>query len=163
MAAEFNAEPHVFGLDVTFDELGSRFLALRKVQWVNKGEEPDESKAKIELRKWMVDKEGAERANKGFSFLTEEGPHELARVLVHEGFGRTKDILNEIRVRDDFVEAVKTLNEDEESTEGEYFDIRSLIADEKDDSDVEDKANGFVDDFMNLPDGTYGNIEIKHF
>ena len=156
MAAEFNAEPHVFDLDVTFDELGSRFLALRKIQWVKKGEEPDESKAKIELRKWMVDKDGSERANKGFSFLTEEGPHELARVLVHEGFGRTKDILKEIRERDDFVESVKTLNEDEESTDGEYFDIRSLIS--EDDTEVD-----AVDKIMDLPDGTYGGIEVKHF
>ena len=151
--ADFNAEQHVFGLDVTFDELGSRFLALRKAQWVNKGDQPDESKAKLELRKYLVDKEGNERAGKGFSFLTENGPHELTRVLIHEGYGRTKEILNELRTRDDFVEAAKNLNESEDSTEGEYFDIRSLIADEEDEED----------DFMNLPEGTYGDVEVKHF
>ena len=156
MAAEFNAEPHVFGLDVTFDELGSRFLALRKVQWVNKGEQPDESKAKIELRKWMVDKEGAERANKGFSFLTEEGPHELAKVLVHEGFGRTKDLLLELRERPDFIEAAKHLNESEESTDGEYFDIRSLIEDGDSEGDI-------VDKLMDLPEGDYDGIKVYHF
>lgn len=154
--ADFNAEQHVFGLDVTFDELGSRFLALRKAQWVNKGDEPDESKAKLELRKYVVDKEGNERANKGFSFLTDEGPHELARVLIHEGYGHTKDILNELKTREDFLEAAKTLNENEDSTEGEYFDIRSLITD--DDTEID-----AIDKLMDLPDGTYDGVEIKHF
>lgn len=154
--ADFNAEPHVFDLDVTFDELGSRFLALRRVQWVNKGEEPDISKAKLELRKWLVDKEGNERANKGFSFLTDEGPHELAKVLIHEGYGRTKDILNELRSRDDFIEAAKTINDSEESTEGEYFDIRSLIAD--DDTEVD-----MIDKIMDLPEGDYNGVKVVHF
>ena len=154
--ADFDAKPHVFGLDVTFDERGSSFLALRKVQWVKSGDEPDESKAKLELRKWMVDKEGVERANKGFSFLTEDGPHELARVLVHEGFGKTKEILSELRTRDDFVEAVNHINENEDSTEGEYFDIRSLIM--EDDTEVD-----ALDKIMNLPEGNYDGIEVKHF
>ena len=50
MAAEFDASQHVFDLDITFDELGSRFLALRKVQWVKNGNQPDESKAKLDRR-----------------------------------------------------------------------------------------------------------------
>jgi hypothetical protein len=156
--AEFTAEQHIFGLDVTFDEAGSRFLAMRKVQWIDKakGEEPDESKAKLELRKYIIDKEGNEKANKGFSFLTEDGPHELARVLVHEGYGKTKEILNELKVRSDFIDAAKTLNDNEDSTEGEYFDIRSLIAD----SDNEVEA---IDKIMDLPDGNYDGVEVKHF
>jgi hypothetical protein len=156
--AEFTAEQHIFGLDVTFDEAGSRFLAMRKVQWVDKakGEEPDESKAKLELRKYIIDKDGNEKANKGFSFLTEEGPHELARVLVHEGYGKTKEILNELKVRPDFIDAAKTLNDNEDSTEGEYFDIRSLIADN--DNEVE-----AIDKIMDLPEGNYDGIEVKHF
>ena len=156
--AEFTAEQHIFGLDVTFDEAGSRFLAMRKVQWVDKakGEEPDESKAKLELRKYIIDKDGNEKANKGFSFLTEEGPHELARVLVHEGYGKTKEILNELRVRSDFVDAAKTLNDNEDSTEGEYFDIRSLITDNDNEADV-------VDKIMDLPEGNYDGVEVKHF
>ena len=156
--AEFTAEQHIFGLDVTFDEAGSRFLAMRKVQWVDKakGEEPDESKAKLELRKYIIDKDGNEKANKGFSFLTEEGPHELARVLVHEGYGKTKEILNELRVRSDFVDAAKTLNDNEDSTEGEYFDIRSLITDNDNEADM-------VDKIMDLPEGNYDGVEVKHF
>lgn len=151
MAGDFDRERHIFDLDVTFDELGSKFLALRKIQWVKKGEEPDESKAKLELRKWIVDKEGAEIASKGFAFLTEEGPHELTRVMVKEGFGRTKDILLELKNRDDFIDAAKHLNESEDSTDGEYFDIRSLIEEDP------------LDQLMNLPDGEYDGIEIKHF
>ena len=79
----------------------------------------------------------------------------MTKVLVREGFGKTKDLLIELRQRDDFVEAAKTINENEDSTEGEYFDIRSLISD--------DNETDSIEDFMNLPDGTYGGVEIKHF
>ena len=125
----FNARPHKFDLDVTVDEKGSTFIALRKIQWVKEGEEPDESRAKIELRKWRVQPDGSERADKGFSFLTPEGPHELARVLVHEGYGDTKDILKELRSRNDFKESVEHINDEEPVGEGEYFDMRSLMED----------------------------------
>ena len=128
MTADFNMHPVKFGeLDAIVDEKGSQFIALRRIQWVKEGEEPDETKAKYELRKWMVDAEGKEKANKGVSFLTEEGPHELAKVLVHEGFGHTKDILKELRVRDDFKESVSHINEEEDVGEGEYFDMRQLL------------------------------------
>ena len=123
----FNARPYKFDLDTTVDEKGSTFIALRKIQWVREGEEPDETRAKIELRKWRVQPDGSERPDKGFSFLTPEGPHELARVLVHEGYGDTKDILKELRSRDDFKESVEHINDEEPVGEGEYFDMRSLM------------------------------------
>ena len=65
-------------------------------------------------------------ADKGFSFLTEEGPHELTKVLLEEGYGHTKDVLNIIRTRDDFEESVNTLY-DELPTDGEYFDPRKAL------------------------------------
>ena len=150
---DFNAYPQKFGLDVTFDEKGSQFLALRKVQWVKSGEEPDESKAKLELRKWIIDKDGTEKANKGFSFLTDEGPHELAKALVHEGFGHTKDILNELRTRDDFKDTVEHFNDNEDESDESYFDIRSLL---------EDTAN-IMDNIHDIPEGEYDGVTITHF
>lgn len=122
-------KPVKFGnIDVTFDERGSSFLALRRIQWCKEGETPDEEKSKLELRKWMVDKDGEEIANKGFSFLTEDGPHELARVLVKEGFGKTGEILTELVKRDDFKDSVEHLGQDVEDTDGEYFDMRTLLS-----------------------------------
>lgn len=120
--------PIKFGdLDVTFDEKGSTFLALRKIQWCQEGNEPDETLAHLELRKWRVQKDGTERADKGFAFLTPEGPHELTRVLIHEGYGDTRDILRELRERADFRDSVEHINDEEPVGNGEYFDLRSMF------------------------------------
>lgn len=115
-------------LDSTIDEKGSIFIALRKVQWVKNGEDPDETKAKLDLRKYRVDENGDEIAGKGISFLTDDGPNELAKVLVHEGYGNTKEILKELKNRDDFVDSVEHINE-EDTGSGEYFDMRQLLED----------------------------------
>lgn len=129
-----NVKPIKFdSLDVTFDEKGSTFLAMRKIQWLKDGDEPDEEHAKIELRKWRVLPDGTERADKGFSFLTPDGPGELAKALIHEGFGDTKDILRELRTRDDFKDSVEHINDEEPVGDGEYFDMRSLMEDLRED------------------------------
>ena len=115
-------------LDSTIDEKGSIFIALRKVQWVKNGEDPDETKAKLDLRKYRVDENGDEIAGKGISFLTDDGPNELTKVLIHEGYGNTKEILKELKNRDDFVDSVEHINE-EDTGSGEYFDMRQLLED----------------------------------
>lgn len=115
-------------LDSTIDEKGSIFIALRKVQWVKNGEDPDETKAKLDLRKYRVDENGDEIAGKGISFLTDDGPNELTKVLVHEGYGNTKEILKELKNRNDFVDSVEHINE-EDTGSGEYFDMRQLLED----------------------------------
>jgi len=124
-----SVKPIKFGTtDVTFDERGSSFLAMRRIQWCKDGDEPDESKARLELRKWIVDKDGSELANKGFSFLTDDGPHELAKALVKEGFGKTGEILGELVKRDDFKDAVNNFGKDEEDgSDEDYFDMRQLL------------------------------------
>lgn len=134
-----NIRPVMFdGLDAIFDEKGSMFLSMRKVQWIKEGNEPDPSKAKLELRKWIVGPDGVEKANKGMTFLTEEGPHELAKTLVHHGYGKTKEILLELKGREDFQESVNTLfDKDEDTGSGEYFDMRSALLAE-DDSEEEE-------------------------
>ena len=122
-----SVRPVKFDVDATFDEKGSTFLALRQVQWCKDGEEPNIENARLELRKWRVQSDGTERADKGFAFLTPEGPHELARALVHEGYGHTGEILKELRTRDDFKESVEHINDEEPVGDGEYFDMRSLM------------------------------------
>ena len=134
-----SVKPIKFGsIDATFDEKGSTFLAIRQIQWCKDGEEPDIEKSKLELRKWRVQSDGTERADKGFSFLTPEGPHELARVLVHEGYGETGTILKELRVRDDFKSSVEHINDDEFVGEGEFFDMRTLMEELPSESEEED-------------------------
>lgn len=124
-----NMRYHIFkDYNIPFDEKGATCGTVRKVQWVKEGNEPDESKAKIEIRKMYVNADG-ERAGKGFSFATEEGPGELVVGLIDAGFGKTKDILRSVRKREDFLESAKTINDeqDENNDSGEIFDMRDLL------------------------------------
>ena len=84
------------GMDEIFDEGANSYLAMRRLRWT------EGKDFKLDLRKWFTDKDGQEIAGKGFSFITEEGPHNLATALVRQGFGNTGDILNELKSREDF-------------------------------------------------------------
>ncbi len=115
------------GMDNIFDERGSSFIAMRKTAWYSVGkEEPTEDKAKWELRKWTANESGLDTPGKGFSFLTENGPHDLAKLLVHNGYGDTKELLLELKQRDDFEESVHHMYDDNSDGE-EYFDARSEL------------------------------------
>lgn len=121
-------EYHVFeDYGVNFDEKGTTCGTVRKVQWVKEGNEPDESKAKIEIRKVTM-KDNEETALKGYAFATEEGPGELITGMIKAGFGDTKEILRAVRTREDFMEAATTINEEsDDSDSGEMFDMRKLL------------------------------------
>lgn len=136
----FNSRPVMFGnINNIFDERDSSFLAIRKVQWVKEGAEPDESKARLEIRRWTV-QDGKEVALKGCTFLTEQGPHNLVKALVEEGYGDTKEILTELKHRSDFKDAVNHLNDGEDFGEGEYFDMRSILLSEDNNDDMDETA-----------------------
>jgi len=119
---------HIFkDYGITFDEKGSTWGTVRKVQWIKGGKEPDESKAKIEIRKFTQTSEG-ERMMKGYTFSTPEGPGELIIGLIDAGFGDTKEILRSVRKRKDFLSAAENINKDnEENNNGEMFDMRDLL------------------------------------
>lgn len=124
--------------NIPFDEKGSSVGVVRLVQWHSSDKEADESKAKLEIRKISVNSDG-ETLRKGYTFSTPEGPHELVKGLIDVGFGDTKEILRSVRKRDDFLEAAKTINdENNESIEGETFDMRDLLLgmEENDENEV---------------------------
>ena len=126
MARESTNAIHFYthdNMDEIFDEKGNTFLAMRKIQWCKEGVEPDPDKAKLELRKWHMSAEG-EIAGKGFSFLTEEGPHELVNALISNGYGHTNEIIDLLKQRDDFNESVVCNKEDQDD---EYFDPRETF------------------------------------
>lgn len=114
-------------LDMIFDEKGSTFLAMRKVAWFNKdkGIEPSEEKAKLDMRKWTANDNGNDIPLKGFSFLTEEGPHSLTEALVDNGYGKTPKLLTSLKKREDFEESVKHMYDEEDESGTEYFDARA--------------------------------------
>lgn len=96
---EFKYE--VIGIDKVIEEKGNTMLALREVSW-------NDRTPSLELRKWRNTDEG-ERADKGFSFLTEDGPNELVNALIDCGFGNTQDILKRVSNREDFIPSMSDI------------------------------------------------------
>ena len=124
----FDANYHIFtDYDMPFDEKGSTCGVIRKVQWVKNDKEPDESKAKVEIRKVYLDANGTEKIGKGFTFSTEEGPSELAQNLVKIGYGDTKELLRILRFRKNFKDSIKNIDVDNEGDDSEMFDMRDLL------------------------------------
>ena len=111
--------------DKVFDEKGNSMLALRKIKW------GDSDSVKLDLRKWYNGKDG-ETVGKGFSFLTEEGPHELAKVLVENGYGYTKDIVNALKSRKDFKQVMENVASDIDISNLEIEDDTTDYYDPKD-------------------------------
>lgn len=123
-------QPFIFTDEINevIEEKGNQFTAIRKVQWVKEGEEPDKTRGKLEIRRWIVEKDGTEKANKGVVFMTDEGPHQLAQILVDNEYGKTKELMKSIIRREDFKDSVTNLFEDDnDSSDGNYFDMRDML------------------------------------
>lgn len=101
---EFNMQI-MDNFDYIIEEKGNSFLALRKLKW------SDNSTTRLDIRKYIIDSDGNEVVGKGVGFLTEEGPHELVKVMIETGYGKTEEILNGIKDRKDFMNCLsKVLN-----------------------------------------------------
>lgn len=121
--------------DYTIEERGNSFTALRKLKWNDNGTE------RLDIRRYSINSEGDEVIGKGTGFLTEEGPDEMITILLDTGYGKTEDILNSIKDREDFIPALsKILKEKnvtdiidienvEEEEEEVLYDTRDLFAD----------------------------------
>lgn len=101
--------------EFVFDEKGNTILSLREESWNDK-------EFKLSLRKCYIDKEGNQSPNKGFSFLTEEGPNMLTEELVKRGYGDTKELLDILKDRDDVNESDIPDVEEEE-----YYDPKDIF------------------------------------
>ena len=124
------------------EEKGNQFTAIRKVQWLKEDEEPDKTKGKLEIRRWIVEKDGTEKANKGVVFMTDEGPHQLAHILVNNNYGKTKELMRSIVKRDDFKDSINNLYDDDKNdSDGDYFDMRDMLLSYSDDGDSNDKED----------------------
>ena len=118
--------------DYTIDEKGNTFIALRKIDWGNKGD------YKLDLRKYYASESG-ETMSKGLSFLTDDGPDELTKVLLETGYGNDDEIVDvilekrpyiaakikkEVESRKDFDNIVAFESDDED----EFYDPEELMA-----------------------------------
>ncbi len=121
--------------DYLIDEKGNTFISLRKITW------GDSDTAKLDLRKYYAREDG-ETMSKGVSFLTEDGPNELARVLIDTGYGNPKEIADTILQRrpdigayiyagvencPEYQEAFQIALEELDNTEEELYDPNELV------------------------------------
>lgn len=109
------------------------FIALRKLRW------REGAPFKVDLRKWFVNGDGEEIAGKGVSFMTEEGPDNLVKALLKNGYGDTLMTMEAMKDREDFLPCLKEVitsnNIDLDSVEvasidsvdAEYFDPKSIL------------------------------------
>lgn len=119
----------VCGLDRIVDERGSAFIALRKLVWgVSQGDLHDPEKEVLDIRKYYSTQEG-ERLSKGVSFLTPDGPNELVKILLEEGYGDTGECLKVLKDRSDFVRGIYYAygEESSEDVDDEFIDPRALL------------------------------------
>ena len=114
------------GINRIIEERGNQLIRFSQIAWVGPEEDVDESKIKYDLRRFVTEQDGTERMLKGVSFLSNNGPHELANVLVEENFGDTTKILESIKTRSDFADAVHTVYGDR-IPDTEYIDLREIL------------------------------------
>ena len=118
--------------DYTIDEKGNAFIALRKIDWGNSGN------YKLDIRKYYASETG-ETMQKGVSFLTEDGPDELTKILIETGYGNGPEIADSIVAnRPDILKRIcKIIDSDpaimnkelwEDDDEENYYDPEELIS-----------------------------------
>lgn len=101
-----------------FDEKGNQFESLAMESWNGRP-------AKLSVRKYTINKEGEEVPNKGFSFLTPEGPSRLAEELIRRGYGDTNILLDVLKERENI-----NNNDIKDIESEEYFDPKDIFAKE---------------------------------
>lgn len=87
--------------DYIIEEKGNTHVSLRKIQW------SANAPVKIDLRKYMVNSDGESVPGKGVC-ITDDGADELTKVLCQTGYGKTGDILDAIKDREDFLPELKS-------------------------------------------------------
>lgn len=112
----------ICGLNKIVEERGNQFIRFARIAWGT----GDNKKEKYDIRKYVTGKDGNEQMLKGLSFLTDNGPHELTHILLRENFGNTTEILNIIKDRKDFPEAVQAVYGDKVKNEN-FVDLRDII------------------------------------
>lgn len=114
MAFDYKVNPD---FDFIFDEKGNTFLALRKIAW------SEGSQEKLDIRKYYNSADGKETVGKGVSFITDDGPHELTKILVENGYGYTDEIIEGIKNRKDFMTSLVSILNEEQTSQLELEDV----------------------------------------
>lgn len=109
------------GIDEVFDERGNTILKMAEVSW-------NDRPGKLELRKWMINSAGELQPNKGFSFLTEDGPNDLVHCMLKHGYGDNKTIKEIMESRGESINVC--VNDESKGEDSEdYYDPKFLLED----------------------------------
>lgn len=127
------------------EEHQNQMRVLQNGMWGNKGDPIDPDKCKFEVRTVYIGKDGNETMGKGCSF-SEEGINELTRLLVENGKGNTKDILESVSKRPEFLTTLKHVlkndNQDFDidlsNVDDEYFDANTIFIEPESVTEEED-------------------------
>ena len=123
MGAAFNGKYEMDhnGVNRIIDEYGNSMLAMRMVRW------RETNDFKLDIRKYRFDENG-ETPSKGITFLTEEGPGELAKALLEEGYGDAEHLAESLyKTRPDICNKILDL-----------MDGKKLDEPDKDENSIED-------------------------
>ena len=110
--------------DYIIDEGGNTSINVRKISWNGKP-------YKLDIRRYTY-KDGEEKMMKGIS-LSDEASNELTKVLIDNGYGNTKYIINSLKNRDDFKESLlednnsSDVNNNTDDEDEEYYDPKELL------------------------------------
>jgi len=116
------------GINRIVEERGNQFIRFAQIAWKGEDEECEPNEIKYDLRKYTTDSDGKERMLKGVSFLSEEGPTELTHILLEEGFGKTENVIDIIKNRQDFKDAVEaSYGIHTDNIDDGTFDLRDII------------------------------------
>lgn len=88
-------------LSEVLEEKNNTFKALRRVSFNGRPEQ-------IDIRGWYVNGDGKEIMGKGVQ-LSDEGANNLVTFMVREKYGETKEILNELKKREDFIPSLSDI------------------------------------------------------
>ena len=117
MEFKFNINPE--GIDEVFDERGNTVLKISEMSWNDRA-------YKLELRKWVVQSDGTMQPNKGFSFLTDKGPHDLTHILLEKGYGDNQKIKEIMESRGVELDIPVTEKEEKQDTQ-DFYDPEDLV------------------------------------
>lgn len=119
--------------DFILEEKANTYIALRKVKWGNSQD------FKVDIRKYMSSENG-EQMRKGCTFISEEGVHELTKVLLQQGYGRTDEIVSAIKnerpkvfaaliqeIKDIPIDKAKEMVDEALADQEEFYDLREVI------------------------------------
>ena len=114
--------------DELIDERGNTAVYFRMVDW------NDREAKRPEIRKWRISENG-ETPDKGVTFLTDDGPKNLAKAIIKKGFGETAEYIEALKDRDDFDDSLaqvigkKKVNEakNTEVEVGDYYDPKVVF------------------------------------